>query len=96
MKITLKTLKGQQLPLEVEPEMTVEALKSKIQETHGHAAETQKLIAYGKVMDDDTKTLAQYSLQENGFIVLMTQKARPQKTVAAASQEDAKQAEPAS
>ena len=25
-------------------------------------------------MDDDTKTLAQYSLQENGFIVLMTQK----------------------
>ena len=43
-------------------------------DTHGHAAETQKLIAYGKVMDDDTKKLAEYSVQENGFIVLMTQK----------------------
>jgi len=57
MKITLKTLKGQQLPLDVEPDMTVEVLKQKIQDTHGHAAETQKLIAYGKVMDDDTKSL---------------------------------------
>ena len=43
-------------------------------ETHGHAAETQKLIAYGKVMDDDSKQLSDYSIQENGFIVLMTQK----------------------
>ena len=51
-------------------------MKQKIQATHGHAAETQKLIAYGKVMDDDAKTLAQYSVQDNGFIVMMTQKVR--------------------
>lgn len=50
----------------------MEALKAKIQETHGHDAATQKLIAYGKVMEDDQKTLAEYSIQENGFIVLMT------------------------
>lgn len=77
MKITLKTLKGQQLPVEVDPEMTVGNLKQLIMDTHGHPAETQKLIAYGKVMDDDAKTMTQYSVQENGFIVLMTQKARP-------------------
>jgi hypothetical protein len=47
------------------------------------------LIAYGKVMDDDAKTLAQYSVQDNGFIVMMTQKARPTKP----AQEDAKQQE---
>ena len=27
-------------------------------------------------MDDDAKTLAQYSVQDNGFIVMMTQKVR--------------------
>ena len=32
------------------------------------------MIAYGKVMEDDAKTLAEYSVQDNGFIVLMTQK----------------------
>ena len=37
-------------------------------------AETQKLIAYGKVMDDDTKTVGDYKIAENGFIVVMTVK----------------------
>jgi hypothetical protein len=40
MRITLKTLKGQQLPLDVQPEMTVAALKALIAETHGQPAET--------------------------------------------------------
>lgn len=77
MKITLKTLKGQQLPLEVQPDMTVAALKAYIAETHGQPAETQKLIAYGKVMEDDTKDLTHYKIVDNGFIVMMTLKNKP-------------------
>lgn len=89
MKITLKTLKGQQLPLDVDPETKVGDLKAKIAETHGMPAETQKLIAYGKVMDDEAKTIADYKIAENGFIVVMTVKAKPVK----APVEDAKQEE---
>ena len=39
-------------------------------------AESQKLIAYGKVMDDTEKTLKDYKIAEGGFIVVMVQKVR--------------------
>ena len=39
-------------------------------------AESQKLIAYGKVMDDLDKTLKDYKIQEGGFIVVMVQEER--------------------
>jgi hypothetical protein len=35
------------------------------------AADSQKLIAYGKVMEDDEKTVAHYKITEGGFIVIM-------------------------
>jgi hypothetical protein len=35
------------------------------------AADSQKLIAYGKVMEDDDKTIADYKIAEGGFIVVM-------------------------
>ena len=54
----------------------VAALKALIETTHGQAADTQKLIVYGKVMDDETKTVADYKLVENGFIVMMISKVR--------------------
>ena len=37
-------------------------------------AESQKLIAYGKVMDDTEKTLKDYKITDGGFIVVMNQK----------------------
>ena len=40
MKINLKTLKGQNFVLDVQPDMTVAALKAMIAEAHGHPAET--------------------------------------------------------
>ena len=49
-------------------------MKAYIAETHGQPAETQKLIAYGKVMEDDTKDLTHYKIVDNGFIVMMTLK----------------------
>lgn len=49
-------------------------MKALIQETHGQAVETQKLIAYGKVMEEESKTVSDYKIVENGFIVMMTVK----------------------
>ena len=37
-------------------------------------ADSQKLIAYGKVMDDLEKSLKDYKITEGGFIVVMVQK----------------------
>ena len=39
-----------------------------------HPVETQKLVALGKVIDDDEKTLADYKIPDNGIIVLMQTK----------------------
>ena len=49
-------------------------MKKQIEETHKMSAESQKLIAYGKVMDDNDKTVADYKITEGGFIVVMVTK----------------------
>ena len=49
-------------------------MKALIETTHGQDAATQKLIAYGKVMDDEAKTVQDYKIVENGFIVMMVAK----------------------
>lgn len=41
-------------------------------------AEQMKLIAYGKVLDDDAKLLKDYSIKDGDFIVVMISKAKPQ------------------
>ena len=41
-------------------------------------ADLIKLIAYGKVMDNDEKTLKDHSIKDGDFIVCMKQKAKPQ------------------
>lgn len=60
--------------------MTVATLKEMIaKEIPTHPVETQKLVALGKVIDDDDKTLADYKIPDNGIIVLMQTKAKPKK-----------------
>jgi hypothetical protein len=39
-------------------------------------ADLMKLIAYGKVLDDDAKQLKDFSIKENDFIVVMISKVR--------------------
>lgn len=39
-------------------------------------ADLVKLIAYGKVMEDDTKTMKDYSIKEGDFLVVMVSKVR--------------------
>jgi selenophosphate synthetase-related protein len=77
MKITLKTLQGKQLPIELEEDMTIADTKKKIEEEHKMAAESQKLIAYGKVLADEAQTLRDYNIKDGDFIVVMVQKAKP-------------------
>jgi hypothetical protein len=47
------------------------------------AADTLKLIAYGKVLDKDENTASSYNLKEGDFVVAMTQKAKPKPKPAA-------------
>lgn len=77
MKITVKTIGGKQLPLEIEAEWTVLELKQHIEKEHGLKADKLKLIAYGKVLDSDEKKASDYSLKENDFIVAMETKPKP-------------------
>lgn len=55
-------------------------------------ANSMKLIAYGKVLEDDNKTLTDYGIKEGDFVVVMVSKPKPQ---AAAKPEDAKKEEAA-
>lgn len=40
----------------------------------GTPADTQKLIAYGKQLEDNAKTLVEYGVKENDFLVLFVSK----------------------
>jgi hypothetical protein len=52
-------------------------VKKKIEEEHKMQADSMKLIAYGKVMEDDSKSLKDYSIKEGDFMVVMVSKAKP-------------------
>ena len=77
MKLTVKTLAGKQLPIEITDGMKVGEIKQVIEKDHNLEAAALKLIAYGKVLDNDEKTATDYSLKEGDFIVAMVQKKKP-------------------
>ena len=51
-------------------------IKETIQEQHSFEVAQQKLIAYGKVLDDDNKLAKDYNLKEGDFVVIMITKVR--------------------
>ncbi|KAM7011920.1 LOW QUALITY PROTEIN: UV excision repair protein RAD23 homolog B-like [Tautogolabrus adspersus] len=76
LTITLKTLQQQTFKIEIDPELTVEALKKKIEEDRGKEgfpASGQKLIYAGKILNDDTQ-LKEYKIDEKNFVVVMVTK----------------------
>ncbi|XP_069007153.1 RAD23 homolog A, nucleotide excision repair protein b isoform X3 [Embiotoca jacksoni] len=76
LTITLKTLQQQTFKVEIEPEVTVKALKEKIEEDRGKDAfpsAGQKLIYAGKILNDDTP-LKEYQIDEKNFVVVMVTK----------------------
>jgi len=70
MQITIKTLTGKSVYLDVEPSHTIAEVKSKIQESEGIPAEHQRLIFSGKQLDDD-KTLSDYGVEHQNTLHLV-------------------------
>ena len=71
MKIIVKTLNGKQLPLDIELDWSIRKIKEQIETNHALAADTLKLIAYGKVLEADEKLASDYNIKEGDFIVAM-------------------------
>ncbi|KAI0786716.1 hypothetical protein C8Q75DRAFT_771023 [Abortiporus biennis] len=76
MKITVKTLQQKVFHIEAEGSDTVADLKTKIQESQGHAVESQKIIYSGKILPD-SKTVESCEIKEKDFLVLMVAKPKP-------------------
>jgi UV excision repair protein RAD23 len=75
MKITVKTIKGELIPLEVEPTNTVLEVKERLQAAKGFEVAGQKLILKGK-QTSDNETLGQLEIKEGDFMVVMVSKAK--------------------
>ncbi|KAL6305240.1 hypothetical protein BKA93DRAFT_731538 [Sparassis latifolia] len=70
MKLTVKTLQQKIFQIDAEGTDTVADLKKKIQESQGHAVETQKIIYSGRILPDGN-TVESCEIKEKDFLVLM-------------------------
>eukprot|EP00803_Ostreobium_quekettii_P006146 evm.model.scf_58.18 EVM.evm.TU.scf_58.18 scf_58:168644-171888(+) len=77
MKLTVKTVKGEDFKVDAEESASVVEVKARIEETMGAAypKDSLLLIYKGKVLRDDA-TLAGSGVEESGFVVVMVSKAK--------------------
>eukprot|EP01122_Echinamoeba_exundans_P016993 TRINITY_DN879_c0_g1_i2.p1 TRINITY_DN879_c0_g1~~TRINITY_DN879_c0_g1_i2.p1 ORF type:complete len:349 (+),score=126.14 TRINITY_DN879_c0_g1_i2:141-1187(+) len=101
MKIKIRTMRNENIDIEIEPEQTVDHLKTLVEEKTQQPKAWQKLIYSGKILADEN-TVGSYNIKEGGFVVLFSkqpkagEKAEPEKAAAPASPAPAQPAAPAS
>lgn len=70
MKISIKTVKGEIIPVECQEHDFISFLKEKVFEKSQNEVDTQKLIFKGKHLDDK-KTILESGIQDGDCIILM-------------------------